>query len=77
MRVREMHEVFESFKGLESGKVDGMEIEGCDGAKKLVWAEMFRDKVDTTAVTLTGHSFGGGTLVSCSLPSRDTSATRC
>ena len=56
--------MYESFKALESGKVDDLDVRGCSGAQKREWAETFRDKVDTTEVTLTGHSFGGGTLVS-------------
>ena len=66
-RVREVHEVFESFKDLSSGQAGDLDITGLDKAKAAGWEESFRDKVDTDSVYLTGHSFGGGTMVSWSV----------
>jgi platelet-activating factor acetylhydrolase len=71
MRVREVYETYHSFRQLLAGsKTDksGMNrliVEGNpdDGALSE-WLESFKGHVDVDNVILTGHSFGGGTMVS-------------
>ena len=65
MRVRETYEAYHSFKRLTNGDHESVTV--IDGLKKVDEAALlssFRDKVNIDSVTLTGHSFGAGTLVS-------------
>jgi hypothetical protein len=61
-RVREVYEAYHSFRRLLVGEADVV-MPGADGVKKKEWAESFRDHVDVEELYLTGHSFGGGTMV--------------
>jgi platelet-activating factor acetylhydrolase len=60
--VREVYEAYHSFRRLLAAEADVV-MPGADGLKKKEWAENFRDHVDVEELYLTGHSFGGGTMV--------------
>ena len=70
MRTREVYETVHSFKQIVQGQeeiaksrpvdIDGLE----DEQQRKEWAATFRDRIDFDNLTLTGHSFGGGTVVS-------------
>jgi platelet-activating factor acetylhydrolase len=64
MRVREIYEVYHSFRQLLQNGGDKVIVANADEQVKQTWLETFRDKVDVEEVHLTGHSFGGGTMVS-------------
>lgn len=69
MRIREVYEVFHSFRRLvdhtadesSSGRIN---LDAADEATQRAWLESMSGKVDCSTVDLTGHSFGGGTVVS-------------
>lgn len=72
MRVREMYEAYHSFKKI----VEGSDV-GVTGVEEG-WFDLWRDKVDTSKVDLTGHSFGSATVVSTRLfDIADSSYTCC
>ncbi|RSH82289.1 hypothetical protein EHS25_005999 [Saitozyma podzolica] len=64
-RVREVYEAYHSFRRLLAAEADVADVvmPGADGLKKKEWAESFRDHVDVEELYLTGHSFGGGTMM--------------
>lgn len=66
MRVREVYETYISFKTLITNDVIDKKVhmDNLEDDKLAEWRESFRDSVDFDAVHLTGHSFGGGTIVS-------------
>ncbi|GFZ50791.1 LOW QUALITY PROTEIN: hypothetical protein JCM24511_08549 [Saitozyma sp. JCM 24511] len=61
-RVREVYEAYHSFRRLLAAEADVV-MPGADGLRKKEWAESFRDHVDVEELYLTGHSFGGGTMM--------------
>lgn len=61
--MREVYEAYHSFRRLLAAEADVV-MPGADGLRKKEWAESFRDHVDVEELYLTGHSFGGGTMVS-------------
>lgn len=65
MRVREVYEAYHSFKRLVVGEDEGQGsyLGGLAGEQRLHWLASLRDRVDMDEVYLTGHSFGGGTVV--------------
>jgi hypothetical protein len=71
MRIREVYEVYHGFKKLilSEGPAEKVTIAGMDEKESVAWIESFRNSVDLDDLTLTGHSFGGGTIV-CHAPFR-------
>lgn len=67
MRLREVYEAYHSFKRLVSGLDDGRTIVAngkADEGLVSSFMESVKGQVDLDNVNLTGHSFGGGTMVS-------------
>lgn len=64
IRTREVYEAYHSFKRLLSHVGDlSIKIEGLEGDGRQSWIDSLKDKVDVDDLRLTGHSFGGGTIV--------------
>lgn len=66
LRVQEVYETYHSFKGVVEGTVTPTVYEATHEERQAFLASL-RDKVDTDDTSLTGHSFGGATVV-CSTP---------
>ena len=67
MRVREVYETYHSFSRLVSGQSDGKTLFNngkADDQKVSDFVASLQGRVDLDHVHLTGHSFGGGTMVS-------------
>lgn len=63
MRVREVYETYHSFKQFISGDGEAnLDVMARD--ESLEWLASMRDRVDFDELHLTGHSFGGATIVS-------------
>ena len=63
MRVREVYETYYAFQSLLANGAAGVDT-GMDEAATATWLDSFKAKVSFDRVDLTGHSFGGGTMVS-------------
>lgn len=64
MRIKEVYEAYESFRQLiGSTNTDTTDIGDLPDSGKAEWISSFRDKVDCQDLYLTGHSFGGATIV--------------
>ena len=64
MRLTEVYEVYHSFRHLVLGTVTNeITVNDLPEPKREEWMSSFRDQVDTDNLSLTGHSFGGGTMV--------------
>jgi len=62
--VREVYEVYHSFRRLVSGEDEGKTIVAdSEPDLKKTWIESFKERVDFEDVSLAGHSFGGGTML--------------
>lgn len=66
MRLREVYETYHSFRRLVSGEDEGRTIVGtkADDGRAKDFLDSLRGRVDVEDAHLTGHSFGGGTMVS-------------
>ncbi|ORX38310.1 platelet-activating factor acetylhydrolase, isoform II-domain-containing protein [Kockovaella imperatae] len=62
-RIREIYECLHSFRQLVDGNSDKKDILGLDESARGEWIESFRDRIETDQLYLTGHSFGGGTIL--------------
>ena len=64
MRITEVYEVFHSFRHIVLGTVNNeITVDDLTEPKREEWMSSFRNQVDTDNLSLTGHSFGGGTMV--------------
>ncbi|ADV23587.1 1-alkyl-2-acetylglycerophosphocholine esterase [Cryptococcus gattii Ru294] len=64
IRTREVYEAYHSFKRLLSHEGDlSIKIEGLEGDVRQSWIDSMKGKVDFDDLKLTGHSFGGGTIL--------------
>ncbi|OXB35727.1 hypothetical protein LQV05_005837 [Cryptococcus neoformans] len=64
IRTREVYEAYHSFKRLLSHGGDlSIKIEGLEGDGRQSWIDSLKGKVDVDDLRLTGHSFGGGTIL--------------
>lgn len=63
LRVQEVYEAYHSFKSVVSGDMEPAVHESSADEGKAFVASV-RDRVDLEDVSLTGHSFGGATVVS-------------
>jgi hypothetical protein len=70
MRLQEVYETYHSFRRLVSseGGRPKMNDEKADEATTTKFLESITDRIDLENVHLTGHSFGGGTMVSTLSP---------
>ena len=71
MRVREVYETYHLFRRLVGGQDDRKTIFNngkADDQKVTELVSSLQGRVDLDNVHLTGHSFGGGTMVGTSLP---------
>ena len=71
MRVREVYETYHSFNRLVSGRNNGKMIFNNGKAEEQKindFVTSIQGRVDLDDVYLTGHSFGGGTMVSSMPP---------
>lgn len=71
MRVREVYETYHSFRRLlDPSTSNTIQLERAiiagaeDSSAAADWLDTFKGHVDVENVLLTGHSFGGGTMVS-------------
>jgi platelet-activating factor acetylhydrolase len=68
MRVREVYETYYGFKALvedaEQQSTLGVKIGGMKEDDQMALLRSFNNPVDFNDLSLTGHSFGGGTMVS-------------
>ncbi|WWD19258.1 hypothetical protein CI109_103716 [Kwoniella shandongensis] len=72
LRTHEIYEAFYSFKRLLSEADENVKVEGLEGEKRKDWVGSLKGNVDWEELRLTGHSFGGGTLLHLlSTPSPD------
>ncbi len=68
--MKEVYEAYQSFRRLVSSATTcNVDISDLADSKKEEWISSFRDKVDCNDLYLTGHSFGGGTIVCPAHPS--------
>lgn len=70
MRVREVYETYHSFSRLVGGQSDGKTIYNngkAEDQKVTDFVNSLQGQIDLDNVYLTGHSFGGGTMVSSCL----------
>lgn len=68
IRTREVYEAYHSFKRLLSHEGDSsLKIEGLEGDVRQSWIDSMKNKIDFDDLRLTGHSFGGGTIVCLSI----------
>lgn len=64
IRTREVYEAYHSFKRLLSHEGDSsLKIEGLEGDVRQSWIDSMKNKIDFDDLRLTGHSFGGGTIL--------------
>lgn len=78
MRLREVYETYHSFRRLVSseGGRPKMNDEKADEATTTKFLESITNRIDLENVHLTGHSFGGGTMVNPVLSSFQTNTDK-
>ena len=66
LRVQEVYEAYHSFKGVINGDVKPV-VHETTAEQADAFVDSIRDRVNVEDTSITGHSFGGATIVRCLL----------